>query len=118
MLMTTLIKVTGGILSISDEALLIKPLRMIFNRDRTKDKEEYMQAASYLYFMYDPRSDYMYITDDVERDRVIIETEGLIKVKKDALLKDDITLVLIFLSINIGPFKELLILFNISIHIL
>ena len=88
MLMTTLIKVTGGVLSISDEALLIKPLRMIFNRDRTKDKEEYMQAVSYLYFMYDPRSDYMYITDDIERDRIIIETEGLIKVKKDVLLKE------------------------------
>ena len=88
MLMTTLIKITNGILSISDEALLIKPLRMIYNKDRTKDKEEYMQAASYLYFMYDPRSDYMYITDDNERDRIIIETEGLIKVKKDALLKE------------------------------
>ena len=90
MLMTTLIKIANGILSISDEALLIKPLRMIYNKDRTKDKEEYMQAASYLYFMYDPRSDYMYITDDNERDRIIIETEGLIKVKKDALLKEAI----------------------------
>ena len=46
MLMTTLIKIANGILSISDEALLIKPLRMIYNKDRTKDKEEYMQAAS------------------------------------------------------------------------
>jgi hypothetical protein len=62
---------------VSEEALLVKPIRQLYNQDRTKNKEKFMQQMSYLYFMIDPRSTYGYITDEEERAKAIIEQEGL-----------------------------------------
>ena len=48
---------------ISDEALLVKPIRDLFNEDDSPEKEFFLEQMSYLYFMVDPRSTYNYITD-------------------------------------------------------
>ena len=64
-------------LNVSDEAFLVKPIRKIFNSDRSVNKENFFKQMSYLYFMMDPRSDYSYIIDEDERALAIIEQEGL-----------------------------------------
>ena len=63
----------------TQEALLIKPIRKLYNQDRSKTKDKFYQALSVLYFYIDPRSSYSYITDDDERLQAIIEQEGLPK---------------------------------------
>ena len=65
------------IVRVSPEALLVKPIRMLYNQDRSKQKEKFFQQMSYLYFMVDPRSTYAYISDPEERRAAIIEQEGL-----------------------------------------
>ena len=64
-------------IKVSAEALLIKPIRQLYNSDRYLSKEKFMQQISYLYFMVDPRSTYSYIINEEERAKAIIEQEGL-----------------------------------------
>lgn len=61
----------------TEECFLIKPLRNIYNKDKSKDKEHFLQSMSVVYFMADPRSSYSYVLDDDERLQMIIEQEGL-----------------------------------------
>lgn len=61
----------------TEEAFLIAPIRKLYNSDRTKTKEKFMQLMSVLYFYADPRSSYNYIIDDNERLKEIIIQEGL-----------------------------------------
>lgn len=64
-------------IKLADEAFLIKPIRKLFNQDRSEKKERFFQQISYLYFMVDPRSTYSYLLDEDERRQAIIEQEGL-----------------------------------------
>ena len=64
-------------INVADEAFLIRPIRKLFNQDRSTLKEKFLQQMSYLYFMVDPTSSYMYITDDEDREREIKIQEGL-----------------------------------------
>ena len=50
--------------NIEDELLLLRPFRLLFNADRTVNKDKFMNFLSIVYFTYDPRSDYTYIVDD------------------------------------------------------
>lgn len=59
------------------EILLVKPFRRLYNQDRSKNKEQFMQQMSYVFFMTDPRSTYAYMVDEEEREKAIIEQEGL-----------------------------------------
>ena len=52
----------------TEECFMIKPLRELFNEDTSTDKELFMQQISYLYFMVDPRSPYMDILDEEDRE--------------------------------------------------
>lgn len=61
----------------TQEAFLIKPIRDLYNADRTKTKEKFMQQMSLLYFLVDPRSSYTYIIDEEDRFREILSQEGL-----------------------------------------
>lgn len=72
-----LIKIENYSLQIADEALLIKPIRKLYNQDRSASKEQFYKQMSYLYFMVDPRSTYSYILNEEERAKAIIEQEGL-----------------------------------------
>lgn len=63
--------------TIEPEALLLKPFKVIWNRDRSKTKQTAMNELGFVYFFTDPRSDYQYITDEDERINAIREGEGL-----------------------------------------
>lgn len=62
---------------ISEEALILKPFKKIWDRDKSKDKNKALQELAYIYFMEDPASDYSYLTDKEDRSRAIKEGEGL-----------------------------------------
>lgn len=66
----------------TQEAFLIGPIRKLFNSDKSKTKEKFMQQMSVIYFYADPRSSYSYIIDDELRLNAIIEQEGLPKTFK------------------------------------
>lgn len=84
-----LIKMENYLLTISDEALLVKPIRKLFNQDRSASKEQFYKQMSYLYFMVDPRSTYSYILNEKERSEAIIKQEGLEEdFKPSALLQE------------------------------
>lgn len=72
-----LFRYEGYTLSISEEALCLKPFRAIWMRDKTEKKERAIMELGYCYFMEDPRSDYQFITDPEERAKAIKEGEGL-----------------------------------------
>lgn len=63
----------------TQECFLVKPLRQLFNADKSKNKEKFMQQLSVVYFMADPRSSYNYVTDLDDRLEMIKEQEGLDK---------------------------------------
>lgn len=63
----------------TEEAFLIKPIRDLYNEDKSKNKEKFMQQVSIIYHYTDPRSSYNYIIDDQERLQQILEQEGLPK---------------------------------------
>lgn len=64
----------------TEECFMVRPLRELFNEDTSTDKEFFMQQISYLYFMVDPRSPYMDILDEEDREE---------KVRVDCGLTDD-----------------------------
>lgn len=72
-----LFRYEGYTLSISEEALCLKPFRAIWARDKTEKKERAIMELGFIYFMEDPRSDYQYITNPEERAKAIKEGEGL-----------------------------------------
>ena len=73
-----LFKYEGYNLTISEEAMLLKPFKALWKRDRSKNKDTAMMELGYVYFMEDPRSDYVLNTIDREvRDAKIREGEGI-----------------------------------------
>ena len=72
-----LIEFDGMEFKIADEALLVRPIRELFQKDKTKKKEEFWKQISYLWFMCDPRSSYMFLLDEKERSDEIKKQEGL-----------------------------------------
>lgn len=71
-----LIDFDGVDFKIADEALLIRPIRELFEQDKSKKKESFWRQISYLWFMCDPRSTYMYIVDSDSRAAEIKQQEG------------------------------------------
>ena len=72
-----LFKYEGYKITISEEALLLKPFKEIWQRDKSKNKDKALQELGYIYFMSDPRSDYQYLVDEEERSKSIKEGEGI-----------------------------------------
>ena len=72
-----LIEYDGVEFKIADEALLVRPIRELFQKDKSKKKEEFWKQISYLWFMCDPRSTYMYLVNEQERAKEIKKQEGL-----------------------------------------
>ena len=72
-----LFKYEGYIIVIYEEALLLKPFKKIWDRDKTKNKEKAYMELGFIYFYCDPRSDYQYLTDEEERLKAIKEGEGI-----------------------------------------
>ena len=71
-----LINYDGGELKVADEAFLIRPIRELFEDDKSKNHEQFLRQMSYLWFMSDPRSSYMYLTSETERSEEIKKQEG------------------------------------------
>ena len=87
--MIKLFKFEGYKLTVEPEAILLKPFRKIWNRDRSQYKETAILELGYIYFMRDPRSDYQYHTEEEERSEKIIEGEGFKEGwKPDILIKE------------------------------
>ena len=84
-----LIEFDGMEFKVADEALLVRPIRELFLKDKSKKKEEFWEKISYLWFMCDPRSSYMYLTDSNLRSEEIKKQEGLgDEWEPDELLKE------------------------------
>ncbi len=71
-----LIEFDGVDFKVADEAFLIRQIRELFLRDKSKRKEDFWRQLSYLWFMCDPRSTYMYISDPEQRAAEIKSAEG------------------------------------------
>jgi hypothetical protein len=71
-----LVKYENFQLKYDEELLLLKPFRVIFNADKTKDKSHFLDFLSIIYFTFDPRSDYSYIVDEEDRLKEVCETNG------------------------------------------
>lgn len=72
-----LFKYEGYNITISEEALTLKPFKEIWKRDKSKDKQVAINELSFIYFMEDPRSDYQVYIDRDERMSQIRQGEGI-----------------------------------------
>lgn len=72
-----LISIENYELKVAEEALLVKPIRRLWNMDRTQGKEQFYRQMSVLFFVYSPASNYTYITDEDERMKEVLAQEGL-----------------------------------------
>lgn len=72
-----LFKYEGYNISISEEAMLLKPFNALWKRDKSKGKQMALAELGFVYFFADPRSDYQYLIDDDIRTEAIKEGEGL-----------------------------------------
>ena len=75
--MIRLFKYEGYKIVVEPEALLLKPFKLIWNRDRTQNKNKATMELGFIYFFCDYRSDYQYLTDEKQRISAIKEGEGL-----------------------------------------
>lgn len=71
-----LVKLNNFRLEVEDELLLLKPFKALYDSDKTKDKSKFMDFLTIVYFVYDPRSDYSYISDEKERLEEVCSTNG------------------------------------------
>ena len=72
-----LFKYEGYKITISEEALLLKPFKAIWKRDKSLNKEKALSELGFIYFFCDIRSDYQYIVDEEVRMASIKEGEGM-----------------------------------------
>lgn len=72
-----LLKYEGYRLTFEPEILTLRVFNRLHTRDKSKDKSRFIQELGLIYFFVDPRSDYLYITDENERLKAIKEGEGL-----------------------------------------
>lgn len=62
---------------VSPEALVLKPFKRIWDRDKSKDKARALSELAFIYFYCDPRSEYMIYMDEESRLEEIKKGEGL-----------------------------------------
>lgn len=75
--MIKLFKYEGYKVTISEEAILLKPFKAIWNRDKTRSKDRALNELGFIYFFCDPRSDYQYLVDNKERQKEIKTDIGM-----------------------------------------
>lgn len=83
-----LFKYEGYRVTVSPEALLLKPFKRIWDRDRSESKLRAMLELAFIYFYCDPRSDYMIFSDEETRQEEIKKGEGM----KDTWAPDKLVL--------------------------
>lgn len=72
-----LVRISNYKLEVEDELLLLKPFKELYKADKTKDKSKFFDFLTIVYYTYDPRSDYNYITNEQERLKEVCESNGL-----------------------------------------
>ena len=77
-----LFRYEGYNITISEEALLLKPFQVLWKRDRSQGKQKALMELGYCYFMEDPRSDYQMYIDRDERSKQIKLGEGIVTGKQ------------------------------------
>lgn len=88
-----LFKYEGYEVKVAPEALMLTPLKKLWIRDKSGEKETVTNEFAFLYFYCDPRSDYQYIIDDDDRMKAVKEGVGLPENwKPDKLMQDAIAL--------------------------
>lgn len=75
-------------IKVSDEALLVRPIRKLYHQDRSAKKEQFIKLMSILFFVYSPSSNYMYITNEEERLKEVLLQEGINDFKPSADFKE------------------------------
>ena len=83
-----LIQVVNYELRVADEALLVRPIRKLWNMDRSKGKETFYKQMSILYFVYDPSSNYAYISNEKDRLKEVLEQENITDFHNTAEFKE------------------------------
>jgi hypothetical protein len=69
-----LVKLNNFKLEVEDELLLLKPFKEVYKADKTKDKSKFMELLTIIYFTYDPRSDYGYISNEEDRIKEVCDS--------------------------------------------
>ena len=82
-----LIKVENYELKVADEALLVRPIRRLWNMDRSAGKEQFYKQMSILFYVYSPSSNYAYIVDEKERMKEVMAQEGITEIKNNTEFK-------------------------------
>lgn len=82
-----LIKVENYELKVADEALLVRPIRRLWNMDRSAGKEQFYKQMSVLFYVYSPSSNYAYIVDEKERMKEVMAQEGITDIKNNTEFK-------------------------------
>ncbi len=65
------------IVTFAPQALMLAPFKEIWDNDKSKDKEKAVKELSYVFYMSDDRSDYMYILNEDERKEAVIRDLNL-----------------------------------------
>ena len=86
-----LFKYEGYRITVEPEAMLLKPFKKIWDRDKTASKDKAMMELGFIYFFCDIRSDYQYIIDPEERKNAIKLGEGMLDTwEPDRVINDAI----------------------------
>lgn len=100
-----LIEVENYDLHVAPEALLVKPIRKLWNQDRSVRKEQFYKQMSVLFYTYSPSSNYSYIIDEKRRLKEVLEQEGIQDFKSSSDFKEAVE---IYKKLNITASSELL----------
>jgi hypothetical protein len=65
-------EIKNFVVTFSPQALMLRPFKEIWMNDKSKDKAKAVQELSYVFYMSDERSDYMYILDEEERKEAVM----------------------------------------------
>lgn len=86
---------------------MLAPIKAVYKRDSNKDKHVAFLELAYIYFMYDPRSDYQYLVDEDDRREEVIRGLGLSSsFKEDDVLKKAIELYKSFKPASAGLLED------------
>ena len=72
-----LVRIVNYKLEVEDELLLLKPFKELYKADKSKEKSKFFDFLTIVYYTYDPRSDYNYITNEEERLKEVCVSNGL-----------------------------------------
>lgn len=92
---------------IEPEAIMLKPFKVLWNRDRRVGHSMAKQELAYIYFMGDPRSDYQYIVDEEVRSQEVIQGLGMPEGwKPDKLVKQALEFYKTFKPMSAGLLED------------